>query len=279
MDSHAGRVALVTGAASGIGRGLAEALSRAGATVVAADINDPGLEAVARTVAGAGKTIEAVHLDVTDAAAFDRTAAAVFERHGRIDLFFNNAGIGGTYAEVHELTLEEWREVLDVNLYGVIHGIAAVYPRMVRQGSGHVVNTASAAGLIPTPMLAPYTSAKHAVVGLSKAMRAEARAHGVRVSVVCPGFIDTAIYDKSVRYKHVEADKVRALSPNKMSPEECARIILDGVRANRAIIPVTGLAWIAWWLWRLAPGFTLWIAERQVGQVRALRDAPRLSAE
>ena len=208
---------------------------------------------------------------MTDAGAFERVVQGVFDRHGRLDLFFNNAGIGGPYAEMHEVTLADWRRVLEVDLHGVVYGIAAVYPRMVKQGFGHIVNTASIAGLIPTPMMGLYSTAKHAVVGLSKTLRVEARAHGVRVTVVCPGLIDTPFFRNSVQYGAVSYEKSQTLAPPLLSAEACARVMIKRLPSNPAVLPVTGLAWAAWWLWRAWPRLTLWLAEKQLAQVRRLR--------
>jgi NAD(P)-dependent dehydrogenase (short-subunit alcohol dehydrogenase family) len=274
VSAAASQVALVTGGASGIGRGLCEALGARGAHVVVADLNAAGAEEVAKAIVAAGGSAEAAALDVRDADAFEALVDGVWRRRGKIDVFFNNAGIGGPFAEMQDVSLAEWRSVLDVNLNGVIHGIAAVYPRMVRQRSGHIVNTASGFGLIPGPMTGPYVASKHAVVGISMSLRPEARAYGVRVSVVCPGFIDTAIFEKSTVYKTLDYQRARSLFPKLTSPAACARAILRGVRRNRAVIPVTFLAWLVWWLWRLSPNLGLFIAGQMASRVRALREQP-----
>jgi len=272
VSSLVGKIALVTGAASGIGRALAEALAERGALVTLADLHLAGAEAVALRLPGA----RAVALDVRDSAAFERTVADVFTRHGRLDLFFNNAGVGGPYAEAHELTVDDWRQVLEVNLHGVIHGIAAVYPRMVAQRSGHIVNTASLAGIVPHGMVLPYSTAKHAVVGLSTCLRIEGRAYGVRVSAACPGLIDTNIFTASISYRRHTVEQLRPLMPQPMSAADCARRILAGVASNRAIIPITALTWIGWLAWRWFPGLLLWASEKQLAQIRALpASAPR----
>ena len=135
-----------------------------------------------------------VYLDVADALGFEQAVSAVHADRGRLDLLFNNAGIG-VGGPVEELSLAHWERTLDVNLRGVIHGVRAAYPLMLAQRSGHIVNTGSLAGLLPFPMGTPYAASKHAVVGLSLSLRVEARAYGVRVSVVCPGVIDTPILD------------------------------------------------------------------------------------
>jgi len=193
---YEGKVVIVTGAASGIGAALSRALAQHGAAVVVlADIDEAGTAAVAEeiTLGRAGRT-EAAALDVRDAAAFTALVERVIGDHGRVDLLFNNAGVavGG---DIEDLGVEHWDRVIDVNIRGVVHGIRAVYPHMLERGSGHIVNTASLAGLGPTPLLVPYGMSKHAVVGLSTGLRLEARDRGVRVTVLCPGAIDTPLLD------------------------------------------------------------------------------------
>jgi NAD(P)-dependent dehydrogenase (short-subunit alcohol dehydrogenase family) len=185
-------VAIVTGGASGIGAALGRELAHQGARVVLADRQLELASEVVATINGAGGKAEAVELDVRDAIAFDAVVALTIERHGRLDYLFNNAGIaiGG---EMREYRLDDWRDVVDVNLMGVVHGVQASYGRMIAQGYGHIVNTASVAGLLPSPFMGSYTTTKHAVVGLSRALRAEAARYGVRVSTLCPGVIRTPI--------------------------------------------------------------------------------------
>src|SRR5450759_5369328 len=185
------QVGIVTGAASGIGQALATALVARGDTVVLADVNAGGAKQVA---AGLGSRASAVGLDVRAADAVTQLVDDVVGEHGRLDLMFNNAGIGGG-GEVDELTTAHWTRIVDVNLLGVVSGTVAAHRVMVARGSGHIVNTASVLGLTPAPLATPYAMTKHAVVGLSLSLRAEAAARGVRVSVVCPGVIETPLLD------------------------------------------------------------------------------------
>ncbi|WP_262403074.1 SDR family oxidoreductase [Actinomadura sp. CNU-125] len=166
-------IAIVTGGASGIGRAIATSLVARGDTVVVTDIDEGGAKAVADRLntLGRGKAASA-RLDVTDADAVSELYAGVKDEHGRLDRVFNNAGIAvGGLAE--ELSLDHWNRAIDINLKGVIHGVNAAYPIMLKQGNGHIVNTASLAGLVPMPVGIPYTATKHAVVGLSLGLRAE----------------------------------------------------------------------------------------------------------
>ena len=191
-----GRSAIVTGGGSGIGAAIGRALVEAGAHVTLGDIDLPAAERVAAelTTVGPGMA-RAVHLDVTDAAAVQGVVDQVAEDHGRLDLMFNNAGItfGG---ETELLTLDHWNAVIDVNIRGVVHGVAAAYPLMVRQGGGHIVNTASMGGLMAAGLITSYVMSKHAVVGLSLALRSEAAAKGVGVTAICPSAVETPILEK-----------------------------------------------------------------------------------
>ncbi len=268
MESFAGKIAMVTGGASGIGRALCLELARRGAVVHVTDKNGPGAIAVASQIAKAGGRATSDGLDVTDFEAVKRQIDGLVERHGRIDLLFNNAGFG-LFAEQRYVTVDDWRRVLDVLLMGVVYGVQAVYPHMVRQGSGHIVNTASVAGLGPTPFTASYCAGKHAVVGLSTSLRAEGAALGVKVSVVCPGFIDTPILVTSELRGGLDRQAMLAMTPKPMSPERCARIVLDGVARNRAIIVVTAFGWLLWALERLSPTLVAWIWKLAVARLRA----------
>jgi NAD(P)-dependent dehydrogenase (short-subunit alcohol dehydrogenase family) len=248
------KVAIVTGAAGGIGAALVSALQRAGAIVVAADLN-----------------ASAHAVDVTNYDAVKALVDATVAEHGRLDFMFNNAGVG-LVGEVRDLEIDDWRPVMDVNLWGVIHGVQAAYPLMVAQGWGHIVNTASGAGLCPRPGMVPYAASKYAVVGLSTSLREEAAELGVRVSAACPGYIGTGII-AATPFKRVDGDALMKSVPIKpMSPEDCARVILKGVAGNRAIIPVTVVTWVEWLLQRWAPWVIRLIARFRARKFRAFRE-------
>ena len=261
VDTHfQGKVAVVTGAASGIGKALSGALARRGATVVLADIDEAGAKAAADALAaGPPGRVSGVALDVTDAEAVATLVQRTAEDHGHLDLLFNNAGIG-VIGDVENLSLAHWNRVIDVNLRGVVHGVVAAYPIMIRQRSGHIVNTASLAGLLPAPLLTPYGMTKHGVVGLSTSLRMEAAAHGVRVTVVCPGVIETPLLDKTNPPDLPEvpaAPGVRGLLTaviGKAYPAaSLAEDVLDGVARNRPIVVTPLHARIPWRLYRLSP--------------------------
>lgn len=212
-----GKITIVTGGGSGIGRAVAEELGRQGSMVVVTDIDESRASEVATAIRGAGGQSAREGLDVTDAEAFRGLVDRTIAEHGRLDYLFNNAGVGMT-GEVRDLPEEAWDRIIDVNLRGVVHGVKAAYPRMIEQGSGHIFNMACIAGLVPFPMTAAYCATKHAVVALSTALRAEAAALGVRVSVICPGTIDTGMFDAIEYYRVDKRLIVSGIRPALMPP-------------------------------------------------------------
>jgi NAD(P)-dependent dehydrogenase (short-subunit alcohol dehydrogenase family) len=273
-----GASAVVTGAASGIGKALATELVYRGATVLVADIDGSGAAAVGGSLDRSGPgSASAVTLDVTDAHAVTRAVDRFAGDHGGLDFLFNNAGVG-VGGEVREMTSAHWQRVIDVNLLGVVHGVSAAYPRMIEQGRGHIVNTASLAGLVPSPLLVPYSTTKHAVVGLSVGLRVEAADHGVRISVVCPGVIDTPLLDKPnpADLPHAGSmpdvrDLLTRMVGMPYPAASLARDVLDRVALNRAIIVSPRHARLAWAAYRLAPGLLIDQSPRRVRAVAGPR--------
>ena len=199
MKDLRGRVAVVTGGASGIGRALADRFAAEGMKLALADVEGPALERAEAELRAGGADVLALRTDVSKEAEVQALAAAVFQRFGAVHLLCNNAGVGSG-GRVWELTTADWEWVLGVNLWGVIHGIRAFVPAMLRTGEeGHVVNTASLAGLISAPYVAPYHASKHAVVTLSESLHYELAAIGakVKVSVLCPGYVATRIAEST----------------------------------------------------------------------------------
>ncbi len=239
-DALANQVAIVTGGGSGIGEALCLELARRGAQVVVADIKGEEAGRVAEAIKARGGQATARTVDVAKEEDVRRLVEDTASAHGRLDYLFNNAGfaIGG---DVLDLTLEHWRRVLDVDLYGVLHGMRAAYPIMARQGSGHIVNTSSAAAFFATPGNAPYCTAKHALVGLSLSLRLEGADVGVRVSCVCPGFVRTNVYRNAevvgvTLPADVDVAKLAGAPATMMEPSRAAQLILHGVARNRAVI-------------------------------------------
>ena len=271
-------VSIVTGGASGIGRSIATELVARGSHVVLADLNIELADKVAaelsasRAATTSGGSASAAALDVADLEAVRRLVADVVAEHGRLDVMVNNAGVGvGGLTE--EFTDQHWDLALRVNLGGVINGVRAAYPVMREQGFGHILNTASLAGLIPAPAMLPYTTSKHAVVGLSTALRAEAAGVGVNVSVLCPGFVDTPLLDNiysaspampSAKMREI----VRGMQPKFLTPQVVGAHAVRGLEHNTAVITVGVLARVLSGLNRLAPPVARGVCQVQAGIYR-----------
>ena len=249
-DYFNGRSAWVTGAGSGIGEALVEQLLVGQADVVAVDRDGDRMRALAERFPSSRLRCEVV--DVTDAATVSESIDRVVRDHGQLDFVFNNAGIGQA-GVVSDLSLSDWHRCIDVNIGGVVNGIVAAWPHLVARGSGHIINTASGAGLVPRPGMVPYAMSKWAVVGLSVSLREEAAALGIRVSAACPGHIQTRILEDA-DMPGIDRESLRASIPGRgISARDCARTMLRGARANRAVIPVGALISAEWRLYRMAP--------------------------
>jgi NAD(P)-dependent dehydrogenase (short-subunit alcohol dehydrogenase family) len=253
MELTDGSVAVVTGAASGIGTALARAFAAAGCSVVLADVDGAALDAVAGEIDG---DVLPVVTDVSDAAAVEQLAESAFQRFGAVDVLCNNAGVS-TFNPISAQTLDDWRWVLGVNLWGVVHGVHAFLPRLLAQGRGHIVNTSSLAGLASgLPDLGPYNVSKVGVVALSETLRLELLMSGapVGVSVLCPGTTPTQIlesernrpaaFGQEVRVEEGEAMRQAVRSgfdgPGARSADDVASDVLAAVRAGEFWIVTSG---------------------------------------
>jgi len=259
-------VAVITGGASGIGRALAVELARRGAEVILADLQLGVAEEAAAEIRASGGRALAAEVDVRDSGAMAELINDTVENSGRLDYLFNNAGVG-IIGKACDHDDDDWEYIVGVNLHGVVNGIQVAYPLMIEQGFGHIVNTASIAGLCPSPGLVSYAATKHAVVGLSTSLRLEAEAHGVRVSVLCPGVVRTAILDggKYGRDRvgitpELLKDLWQKFRP--MPADVFARRVLDAVAANKSVIIVPSWWRLAWWVQRISPRFSLFVARK-----------------
>jgi NAD(P)-dependent dehydrogenase (short-subunit alcohol dehydrogenase family) len=254
VNEFTGRVAVVTGAASGIGRGLAERFAAEGMRVVLADVEQPALDDAARDLAAAGAEVLAVRTDVSKVADVQALAQQTIDRFGAVHIVCNNAGVGGGGpVPSWDAPLEEWEWVVGVNLWGVIHGVRAFVPHMLKGGDeGHIVNTASVAGLIAGAGGVSYTTTKFGVVGYSEALYHElAMASGgkIGVSVLCPALTATRILESGRNYpggpmelpapgtpEAAMFDMIKGIFAGGMKPAETAQIVLDAIIANRFYI-------------------------------------------
>jgi NAD(P)-dependent dehydrogenase (short-subunit alcohol dehydrogenase family) len=261
-----GRLALVTGAGSGIGRETALLCARRGADLALCDVDAAGLAATETEARRLGSDVLAQRVDVSDRAQMQAFADAVHERVAGVDLLVNNAGVG-LGANFLETPLEDWDWILPINVMGVVHGCKLFVPAMIERGrGGHVVNLSSAAGYFANPSLTAYTATKFAVLGLSEALRIELRPRGIGVTAVCPGLINTPITRNSRLRGSAEPQRervVRLYERRNYGPDRVAQRILHAVQRDRAVMPVTAEAWGMWWLTRFAP----WLAR---GVARAI---------
>lgn len=271
-------VAIVTGGGMGLGEALCDELGRQGATVVVADINEQAARQVASRLEELGAPARAVRVDVADQAEVARLVEDTTAQYGRVDYMINNAGIaiGG---DCRDLSIEQWRRVLDVDLLGVVYGTVRAYQVMASQGHGHIVNISSLSGLVPQPGNAPYCTSKHGIVGLSLSLRAEGADLGVKVSAVCPGDMKTKIYDNMV-VVNMPREQVATLSRRthylmpQISAQAAARAILRGVARNRPLIVFPTAVQIIWHVYRWFPSLLYPINIHRMRLFRGLRALP-----
>lgn len=266
--SFAGRLAVITGAGSGIGRATALAFAERGARVVVCDVDLAAAERTAELASLLGPGSEAYQVDVADGQAMEAFAA----KAGTPDILINNAGVGhhGTFLATTE---DEWRRVLDVNLWGVLHGCRVFGTAMAqRRAGGHIVNIASAAAYLPSKDLAAYATSKAAVLMASDCLRAELAGSGIRVSVICPGFVNTNIARTAtfsgLSGKELEAKRDRAtrlIGRRDFPPEKVAERIADAVVRGRVLVPITVEARVGRLLSRFAPALTRTTARLSLG--------------
>jgi NADP-dependent 3-hydroxy acid dehydrogenase YdfG len=241
MRGFAGKVAVVTGAGSGIGQALAVELGRSGASVAISDIDTDGLTVTEQRLAAIGAPVKADRLDVTEREAFQIYADGVKEHFGKVNQIYNNAGIAHS-GDVEVIAFKDIERVMDVDFWGVVNGTKVFLPHLIESGDGHVVNVSSVFGLFSVPGQAAYNSAKFAVRGFTEALRQEMiqAKHPVKVTTVHPGGIQTAIARNATVAEGLDqASMAQSFDKVAMtSPEKAARIILDGVRRNRARVLV-----------------------------------------
>lgn len=268
MKDFTDKWVLVTGAGSGIGRETARAFAGKGGRLLLVDVNDDGNEETRRLIAEAGGEARVFHTDVGDPTAMKTLAEQVHTEIPAVDVLVNNAGIGAA-GDFVDTTLETWRRVIDINLMGVVHGCHYFLPAMKERGQGgHVVNIASAAAFLAMPQMSAYATSKFAVLGLTESLRAELAEHGIGVSAICPGIINTPIVVNAVYEGSIGADAgvrdriVEFYHKRNYTPEQVAKGILAAVRHNTGVKPVSPESWAMYYLRRLAPGLMSWLSSR-----------------
>src|SRR6058998_148146 len=237
MDEFRERVAVITGGGGGIGAALADAFAARGARIVLADLDEAAMARVAERLTRSGADVLAVPTDVTQLGSVRALAEAAARRFGAVHLVCNNAGVG-TFGELATATHADWEYTMRVNFWGVVHGVEIFVPRLIAHGAGgHVVNTASMAGLVGMQWLGVYRASKFAVVGLTEALHRELRPHGIGVSVLCPMLVQTDINENSIRNRpaalrnpgEAAVPEGAAMMGSVIGPEEVARRVVRGI--------------------------------------------------
>ncbi len=259
MKDFNGKLVLITGAGSGIGRETAQAFARMGARLLVTDVREAGVLETRRLIEGSGGTAAHYVVDVTDADAMKALAVQVEKEHGVLDVLVNNAGIGAAGGFL-DTTLATWRKVLDINVMGVVHGCHAFLPAMVARGQGgHVVNLASLAAYVAAGDMPVYCTSKFAVLGFSESLRADMEKHNIGVTAICPGVINTNIIAATIMEGKMGQSGVRDKIDNfyakrNYTPAQVAAAIVDAVKKNQAVRPVSPESWAMYYAKRFTPG-------------------------
>lgn len=267
MNHNKKGVAIVTGGASGIGEALCQELGTRGMTVIIADINEASARQTADKLKASGIHADSFGVDVGDPKQMQDMVDAVVKRYKRIDYLFNNAGIA-LIAQFDDMTIDTWKKMVHVNLWGAINGTHAAYPVMLKQGFGHVINVASGAGIIPAPFMTAYAATKHAVVGMSVALSTEAAGSGVNVSIVCPGFVRTPLTNSFPTINFDQAKLQKMISSRKAhTPDAAAKIIMRGVERKKLFILFPVRQKVMWGLYRHFPNFFINVILRKAATI------------
>ena len=266
--------AVVTGAGSGLGRALLLALARPGARLLASDLDPGTANETADLARRKGAEAWSMPCDVRDPEQVEALAAAADERMGGADLMVNNAGVA-VAGDIEDVPLDDWRFIVDVNMWGVIHGCRAFAPRMRQAKRGHILNIASAAGLLSPPQMAPYNVTKAAVVALSETLAADLRADGVGVTVLCPTFFRTNLMSTA---RGADASKVRMVEKmmdrSKVQADEVAAAALASVRKGELYAVPMRDGRLMWRIKRVAPERFGWVVDKIQGRMGVRRSAP-----
>jgi NAD(P)-dependent dehydrogenase (short-subunit alcohol dehydrogenase family) len=268
-DAFRGKSVLVTGAASGIGKEIARQCASVGARVLLTDVVD-SVEDVAAEMAGEQGWMV---VDVSDREQIAAAINRVVDGHGTLDYIFNNAGVA-IFGEVEIVSLDDWDRIIDVNLNGVAYGVKLAYDQMYLQGSGHIINTASVAGLVPVPLQTHYVTTKHAVVGMGKNLELEAERHGIAVTTFCPAFVESGMIENNTMHGTMDVPDVRSMIPIKPHPtDKAVRTLLEGVAKKKSLVITPFYGRIGWWLERLSPRLAM--AQHQLFYSQVIKRSAR----
>lgn len=268
MEFLKDKFAVVTGAASGIGRAIAIALAEQGVTLHLCDVNEVALKETAELVKAMAGGVATSVVDVGKRDQMEAFAAKIHDERPAVDILVNNAGIAVTGSILHT-SLDDFERIIETNLMGVIYGCKLFAPAMVKRGTGgHIVNISSMLGFHRPPALSAYVASKHGVLGFSESIRADLLPHKIGVSTICPGRVITnIIHAAPLRGLEGNEDRVRKrivkfYEQSRFNPDKVAVAVLDAIGRNRAIVPVTPEAWSTYFMERFFPGVSHWIGRK-----------------
>jgi NAD(P)-dependent dehydrogenase (short-subunit alcohol dehydrogenase family) len=261
MYKFQGKNAIVTGGGAGIGRELCMELAKAGAKVYVFDINKEFADTTVSMISESGFQAEAVILDMRSPSDVDAAVKMVAAK-GTLDYMFNNAGVI-MFGEFRDMSLEDWDRFIDCDIKSVIYGTKSAYEVMMKQGSGHIINTSSVFGLFPFAVSTGYSAVKHAIVGLTLALRSEAAGFNIKVSCSCPGSVLTEV-KKTYKVFHADREKFNSFIPKQLTPHQAAVYTLKGVWKNKGIIAFPFYDKVPWYLYRMFPSLNAWLQTKLV---------------
>jgi NAD(P)-dependent dehydrogenase (short-subunit alcohol dehydrogenase family) len=258
MSQESKKRVAITGAASGLGRSLALHYARQGWNVALADINDLRGQETQQVILALGVDAFYTHVDVRDEDSLLKWKDLIVKRWGGLDVIINNAGVA-VHGGIDETPIADWEWIIDINLMGVVRGCRIFTSLFKAQGYGHIVNTASIAGLLYSPQMNSYNVTKAGVVALSETMKSELQPYGIKVSVVCPGFFPTNLTENTRSPNpNIKASITKLFEKSKLKADDVARIVFDGVKAGRFyILPHKDFA-AFWYMKRLSPSLYFW---------------------
>jgi len=257
MNIIHGKTALVTGAASGIGRAIALGLAREGANLFIVDKDVPGLESARREIKAIGARCETAVCDLSKPAEIESLIQFYCVSGEHLDILVNGAGIG-FHGHVEDMTDDQWQTLIAVNLQAPIQLIRGFLPKMIARSEAHIVNIASLAGLVAGRKTAAYQTSKFGLVGFTMAMRAEFSSRGIGVTAICPGIVHTPMVDQLIPGKFNRLRHFRGTAWT--TANVVATKSITAIRKDKGIVVITPLAKIMWWLSRLSPSFVMWLA-------------------
>ena len=248
-----GKTAVITGAASGIGRGLALALAKERCTILMADINEAGLKQTSEMVRESGGSGEAFLCDVSKLDDVMRMADHCFDSWRKVDILINNAGVAST-GFMGDIPMKDWEWIVSINFWGVVYGCHAFVPRMKKQGCGYIVNMASAAGIVSSAEMAPYNATKAAVISLTETLKSELAPHNIGVTVICPTFIKTNLMEKMRFTDEFQRQcSTTGVDNARWTPEMIAGLVIDAVKTDKMYVVPQVAAKIFWISKRISP--------------------------